>query len=85
MSSIEEIYAFAYEKKLEVHISNRERRTRIVILLPDGSVYSNGGRTNMEVCEAEDESPFACASKVAEKIKIRYEEIMEHKRARAQI
>lgn len=82
MSKIDELYRFVNERNLEMHVFRKETYTRIIILLPDGVVLSNGSRSNMEVCEADDKDADQCAEKIAEQIEKRYEEIMKFKKER---
>ena len=82
MSKIDELYKFVNERNLEMHVFRKETYTRIIILLPDGAEYSNGSRSNMEICEADDKDADQCAGKIVEQIEKRYEEIMKFKKER---
>lgn len=82
MSKIDELYKFVNERNLEMHVFRKETYTRIIILLPDGAEFSNGSKSNMEVCEADDKDADECAGKIAEQIGKRYNEIMKFKQER---
>lgn len=82
MSKIDELYRFVNERNLEMHVFRKETCTRIIILLPDGAVFSNGSRSNMEICEADDKDADECAGKIVEQIGKRYNEIMKFKQER---
>lgn len=82
MSKIDELYKFVNERNLEMHVFRKETYTRIIILLPGGAEFSNGSRSNMEICEADDKDADQCARKIVEQIEKRYEEIMKFKKER---
>lgn len=82
MSKIDELYRFVNERNLEMHVFRKETYTRIIILLPDGAMLSNGSRSNMEICEADDKDADKCAGKIVEQIGKRYNEIMKFKQER---
>lgn len=76
-SLTDKIFNFAWVCGLEIHVSNQETRTRIVLLLPNGCTYSNGSRANMEVAEAEGKDQTECTLNLYEQLKKRDSEIAE--------
>lgn len=84
-SLTDKIFNYAWVYGLEIHVSNQETRTRIVLLLPNGCTYPNGSRANMDIAEAEGKDQTECVVNLYEQLRKRDSEIAEILRKKSQM
>ena len=70
-SLFDKLFNYAHLNGLEIHVSNQETRTRIVLILPNGCTYSNGSSANREIAEAEGSDHFECIINLFERLEER--------------